>query len=108
MNETEFTLLVDEFMLMIEDAVIDAGLDIDCESSGGVLTLTCENDGSKIIISRQPALAELWVAARSGGYHCAYRDEDKEWRCGTTDETFKALLERVCSEQLGQPVTLNL
>lgn len=106
MNETEFNLQADKLMLAIEDAIDESGADIDCESSAGVLTLTCENDGSKIIISRQPALQEIWVAARSGGYHCG-RDGDL-WRCNVTGEDLQALLERMCAEQTGETVSLAL
>ncbi len=105
MNETEFNAQVDDLMLAIEDAIDDSGANIDYESSGGVMTLTCENDGSKIIISRQPALREIWVAARSGGYHCAQVDD--RWACSVTGETFSTLLNRVCSEQLQEAVELG-
>lgn len=106
MNETEFNQQADDLMLAVEDAIDEAGVDMDYESSAGVLTLTCENNGSKIIVSRQPATQEIWVAARSGGYHLAHRDG--EWVCGVTGETFNELLERVCTEQLGEAVRLDI
>jgi len=105
MNDTEFNTAVDTILLAIEDALEDLDTDIDAENAGGILTLTFEND-SKVIVNRQGPTKEIWVAARSGGFHCGYRDG--EWICNTTKETLSALLTRVCSEQAGEPVTLSL
>lgn len=105
MNDTEFNSLADATLIAIEDAVEALDLDIDLETSGGILTLTFPN-GSKVIINRQGATREIWVAARSGGFHCG-RDGDG-WRCNTTGEDLPTLLSRVCSEQSGTTVRLTL
>lgn len=105
MNDTDFNTAVDAALLAIEDAVEDLDLDIDLETSGGILTLTFAN-GSKVIVNRQGATREIWVAARSGGFHCGHRDG--QWVCNTTGEELSALLSRVCSEQSGVPVRLDL
>jgi len=97
MTEIEFIQLADELMLSVEDAIEDSGLDIDYESVGGVLALTIEAENSKVIISRQPAMSQIWSAARSGGFHPNYHDQT--WRCTATGETFETLLNRVCREQ---------
>lgn len=98
MNETEFNLAVDTILRAIEDAVDALDTDIDVETSTGILTLTFENH-SQIIVNRQNATREIWVAARSGGFHCGYQGND--WVCRKTGETLPALLSRVCSEQAG-------
>lgn len=105
MNDTEFNTTVDAILMTIEDAVEDLDLDIDLESSGGILTLTFAN-GSKVIINRQGPTKEIWVAARSGGFHCGYRGE--KWVCNTTQETLPDLLSRVCSEQAGAAIRIDL
>lgn len=105
MNDTEFNTAVDTILMTIEDAVEDLDLDIDLENTGGILTLTFAN-GSKVIINRQGPTKEIWVAARSGGFHCGYRDD--EWVCSTTQETLPDLLSRVCSEQAGTPVRIDV
>jgi CyaY protein len=43
-------------------------LDIDSSRTGGLLELTLP-DNSKIVINTQPPLHEIWLAARSGGFH---------------------------------------
>jgi CyaY protein len=104
MNDTEFNTAVDAILLTIEDAVDALDLDIDLENSAGILTLTFAN-GSKVIINRQGPTKEIWVAARSGGFHCGHKDDT--WVCSTTQETLPALLSRVCSEQAGSAVTID-
>ncbi|MDF2446573.1 MAG: iron donor protein CyaY [Moraxellaceae bacterium] len=105
MNESEFNTTVDGVLLAIEDALEDQAPDIDMETSGGILTLTFTN-GSKVIVNRQTATREIWVAARSGGFHCGLRGDT--WTCTTTGETLAALLSRVCTEQAGEPVRISL
>ncbi|MDX2463426.1 MAG: iron donor protein CyaY [Porticoccus sp.] len=106
MNETEFNQHCDDIMLAIEEVIDDSGEDIDYETSAGVLTLTIEANGSKVIISRQPALAQIWLAAKSGGYYFNYSGND--WVCTTTNEILGALLNRVCHEQQGGDITFDL
>jgi len=104
LNETQFNLLVDDLMVAIEEALDSSGVDLDYENAGSLLTITCEANGSQVIVSRQPALKEIWVAARSGGYHLN-RDQG-QWRCAGTGESLQQLLGRTLSEQAGEPVTL--
>lgn len=105
LSETEFHRLADATLLAIEDAVDALDQDIDIEGTGGILTLTLPN-GSKIILNKQPPVRELWVAAKSGGYHCGRELDD--WVCRTTGEALAELLARVLGEQLGARVTLRL
>ena len=105
MNDTEFNALADATLIAVEDAVEALDLDIDLETSGGILTLTFPND-SKVIINRQGATREIWVTARSGGSHCGRNGDG--WHCNTTGEDLPTLLSRVCSEQSGTTVRLTL
>jgi CyaY protein len=107
MNESEFNQAADTTLLAIEEAV-EAAMDtmdgdVDFETSAGILTLTFDN-GSKVIINRQVATREIWVAARSGGFHCGQKNDG--WFCNTTGETLSALVSRVCSEQSGETMVL--
>jgi len=104
MNESEFNTRADATLLAIENAVEALDSDIDFETSAGILNLTFEN-GSKVIINRQIATREIWVAAKSGGFHC--RAEGEGWFCNTTRESLEALLSRVCSEQAGESIQLS-
>jgi CyaY protein len=104
MEETEFNALAEDTLARIEQALEACGADIDYElQAGGVLELEF-GDGSKIIVNRHAAAREIWVAARSGGFH--FRREAGRW-IGTRDgaELF-ATLERLASEQAGERVVL--
>jgi len=100
MNNVEFTEIAESLYLSIEtilDKMIDDDIAIDYESGSGVITIDCEDTHSKVIISRQSAAYQIWVAAKSGGFHFNYKEAI--WRCSTTDESLEALLNRVCTEQ---------
>jgi CyaY protein len=103
MEEREFNALADATLRRIEDAIETCGADIDLEvKPGGVIELEFD-DGSKIIINRHTAAREIWLAARSGGYH--FRPQDGRW-LGTRDgEELMAAIGRCMSEQAGKQVT---
>jgi CyaY protein len=77
----------------------DDVVDIDTNRTGGLLEMSFPN-GSKIVLNTQPPLQELWLAAKSGGFH--YKYVDGQWR-DTRDgrELFDALT-ACASEQASQ------
>jgi CyaY protein len=104
MTESEFNQRADAVLRQIEDAVDSSGADIEYETNTGILELTFEN-GSKIIVNRQSAAREIWVAAKSGGYHFTWTDGAwRDTRDGT--ELFEAL-SRYASQQAGEAVLLR-
>ena len=106
MNESEFDQLADDLLIEIEDAVDASGADIDYDTAGGILTLEFGN-GSQIIVNRQAPLRQIWVAARSGGFHFDYDADSGRWHLQGSDEDLFETLSRCCSEQSGAPVTLE-
>ena len=107
MNESEFRTIADQTLEAIQDAIDDSGADIDYEEVGGVLTLEYEN-GSKIIFSKQPPAKQLWMAARSGGFHFDYDSEKRQWICDSGEnEELYAMLSRLSTEQGGNEVELS-
>ena len=106
MNETEFNLYCDNVMFAIEEAADSSAEDIDCETSSGILTLTIEANGSKVIVSRQPTQAQIWIAAKSGGYYLNLIQNS--WICTTTKESLGVLLHRVCFEQDGGEIIFDV
>ena len=107
MNENEFHTVADQTIADIQDAIDDSGADIDYEEAGGVLTLEFENE-SKIIFSKQPPALQLWMAARSGGFHFDYDSEKRQWICDSGDnEELYAMLSRLSTEQGGDEVELS-
>ena len=107
MNESEFHSIADQTIEAIQDAIENSGADIDYEETGGVLTLEFDNE-SKIIFSKQPPARQLWMAARSGGFHFDYDSQKQRWICdsGANEELF-AMLSRLSSQQGGEDVELS-
>ena len=61
----------------------------------------------KIIFSKQGAMNQLWMAAKSGGYHYDYNEEAEQWICDNGDnEELYNMLSRLSSEQAGEDVLL--
>ena len=107
MNEAEFQEIADQTIEDIQDAIDNSGADIDYDEIGGVLTLEFEN-GSKIIFSKQGAMNQLWMAARSGGFHFDYQEASEQWLCDSGDkEELYEMLSRLSSEQAGETVSLS-
>jgi CyaY protein len=105
MNETEFNARAEGTLAAIVRMLESVGVDCDCEFKGdGVLELEFE-DGSKIIVNRHGPAREIWVAAKSGGYHFRY-DGERWVNTRDGDELFAALSHYV-SEQSGSPVVLS-
>ena len=98
MDDREFHDLVDQQFVRIEDRIDELDLDTDIDTAGDLLSITLEN-GTSVILSRQVANREIWVAARSGGFHLGFYEG--RWFCETTGEDLDTLINRVFSEQAG-------
>ncbi len=79
MTESEFLALADRTLVAIEGAferaTNDRDVDIECSRSGNVLDIEFVDNRSKIIINSQEVMQEIWVAAKSGGFHFRYDNE---------------------------------
>ena len=104
-QESEFHQRVDNVLRDIESALEAIESDIDTETNSGILTLEFAN-GSKVLINRQTPTRELWVAAKSGGFH--FRFDGAAWRDTRTNESLETLLSRVISEQSGAVMSITL
>ncbi|KAF0862226.1 iron donor protein CyaY [Pseudomonas sp. LD120] len=98
LTEARFHDLVDAAQQTLEDIFDESDLDIDLENSAGVLTVKFDN-GSQVIFSRQEPLRQLWLAARSGGFHFDYDEESERWMCDKSEEQLGEMLERIVLEQ---------
>jgi CyaY protein len=103
MTENEFLTLADTLLTRIEDAIDALDLDTDCMRQGNVLSIEFE-DGSKIIVNSQAPTQEMWVAAKSGGFH--FRLIDGVWMDTRNQSDFFATISRVVSAQSGRTVII--
>ncbi len=78
--------------------------DIDNQRVGGMITLVFANR-SQIVINLQKPLHEIWMAARSGGYH--YKYDGQRWMDTKGAGEFFAHLSREASAQSGQSLVFS-
>ncbi len=78
----------------LEDDVVD----IDTRRTGGLLEMALPG-GSQLIVNTQPPLQEIWLAARSGGFH--FRWVDGQWRDTRDGREFFDAVSACASEQTG-------
>src|SRR3979409_512298 len=105
MTPSEFDSLADAVVERIAGAVEESGADCACEPKGsGVLELEFA-DGSRIVVNRHSAARQIWVAAKSGGYH--FRWNGSDWADTRDGGELLAALSRLVSEQSGRAVALR-
>ena len=84
------------------DRINDENLaDIDNQRVGGMVTLVFA-DGSQIVINLQKPLHEVWLAAKSGGYH--FKFDGAQWVDSKGQGEFFANLSRFASAQAACPL----
>jgi CyaY protein len=109
MTESEFLEMAEATMDRIEAALERASgesdLDVECSRSGNVLEIEFIDNGSKIIVNSQAPMQEIWVAAKSGGFH--YKRDGERWIDTRDQSELFAALSRMVSEQAGVELVLG-
>ncbi|MGV3743477.1 MAG: iron donor protein CyaY, partial [Burkholderiaceae bacterium] len=107
MTESEFLDLAESTLDAIEAAferVADGGeIDVECSRSGNVLEIEFVDDGSKIIVNSQAPMQEIWVAAKSGGFH--YKRAGAQWIDTREGSELFAALSQLVNRQRGTNVS---
>lgn len=110
MNDAEFLATYKATLTRIEErvesAIVDDDAEIDYESANDMLTLTFKT-GSVAIISRQSAIKQLWLAARSGGFHFDFDAKAGEWICTLNGQTLPEMLSEICLDQGGLRISFQ-
>ncbi len=106
-TESEFIAAADRTLTAI-GAALDAALessdaDLDWSLIDGILAIECE-DGSKLIVNRHVPNREIWVAARSGGFHFGARDG--AWRDSRSGDELAVALGSLLRAQAGLAIKL--
>ena len=107
MTPSEFIVLAERTLTAVEqkiEALADE-MDVDIEMSraGNVLTLELPA-ANKIIMNLQEPLQEIWLAARSGGFH--FRYQEPRWVDTRSGEELFAMLVKILAEQTGKTWSL--
>lgn len=104
MTDLEYMACAEQLLQAVEKCCdrinddIHTDADIDNQRTGGMVTLTFTN-GSQIVVNQQKPLHEIWMAAKSGGYH--YRFDGAHWQCTKGSGEFFEQLSRDASAQSG-------
>jgi len=105
MTASEFDSMADATLERIAQALDESGVDCDCETKGaGVLELEFA-DAGRIIVNRHSAAQEIWVAAKSGGYH--FRWNGSDWVDTRGGGELFASLSKMVTGQSGNRVVLR-
>ena len=94
----------------LEAADDELDLDLDVERQGGNVINIRFKDRSVIVVNTQPPLHEIWVAAKSGGYHYRWAGtlDTPLWLDTKTGRELLSDLSEFASAQAGQVVTISL
>jgi CyaY protein len=108
MTESEFLAVaeavLDDIESRIEQTADAADVDVECSRSGNVLEIEFIDQSSKIIVNTQAPMQEIWVAARSGGFH--FRMKGDLWLDTRDGSELFAALSSLVSAQAGQSLVL--
>jgi CyaY protein len=109
MTESEFLTRAEAALARIETALEaltnEGDIDVECSRSGNVLEIEFVDNGSKIIVNSQAPMQELWVAAKSGGFH--FRADGERWLNTRDGSELFAALSQMVSAQGGASVNLT-
>lgn len=75
MNDSEFIQLAETAFSRMEQGLEDADLDFE-QPADGILEIEFDG-GGKMVVNRHNVAREIWVAARSGGFH--FRHDGANW-----------------------------
>jgi CyaY protein len=105
MKPSEFERVADAMLERIARVVEESGAECDCEPKGaGVLELEFA-DGSRIVVNRHSAAQQIWVAAKSGGFH--FRLEGSAWTDTRDRRELLSVLSELITQQSGSAVAFR-
>ena len=106
MSESEFNQRVDAILLGIEEALDETEGDLDYENISGILTIICPNR-SQIIVNRQSATNQIWVATKTNGLHFDYETSSDSWKGDKDGQELMSAIEQALLNQAGEAVNLR-
>jgi CyaY protein len=102
-DESDFVALADRVLGAIAVALDASDADVDWTLNDGVLTIDC-GAGGRLIVNRHQPSREIWVAAKSGGFH--FRGRDGSWRDTRDGTELGTALAQLLRAQAGMDVEL--
>ena len=102
--------LLQSIELALETADDELDLDLDVERQGGNVINIRFRDKSVIVVNTQAPLHEIWVAAKSGGYHYRWAGTMTQplWLDTKTGRELLNDLSQFATAQAGKAITIEL
>lgn len=102
--------LLHSIEVALEAADDELDLDLDVERQGGNVINIRFKDRSVIVVNTQPPLHEIWVAAKSGGYHYRWAGTlaTPLWLDTKTGRELLSDLSEFATAQAGQAISIGL
>jgi len=102
--------LLQSIELALETADDELDLDLDVERQGGNVINIRFRDKSVIVVNTQAPLHEIWVAAKSGGYHYRWAGTMAQplWLDTKTGRELLNDLSQFATAQAGKAITIEL
>lgn len=102
--------LLHSIEVALEAADDELDLDLDVERQGGNVINIRFKDRSVIVVNTQPPLHEIWVAAKSGGYHYRWAGTlaTPLWLDTKTGRELLTDLSEFATAQAGQAISISL
>ena len=102
--------LLQSIEVALEAADDELDLDLDVERQGGNVINIRFRDKSVIVVNTQPPLHEIWVAAKSGGYHYRWAGSMTQplWLDTKTGRELLSDLSEFASAQAGKTIAVTL
>ncbi|HXU50855.1 MAG TPA: iron donor protein CyaY [Casimicrobiaceae bacterium] len=108
-TESAFIAIADRVLAAIgaalDDAIAQGDSDADWSIHEGILTLDCD-DAGKVIVNRHVPNREIWVAAKSGGFH--FRADGGLWRDTRSGTELASALAAIVAAQAGLVLALPI
>jgi len=79
--------------------------ELDIDAGDGKLMIEFESGGGPLIVSRQSAADQIWLAEPGGGWHFSW--DGAAWHCDKRGVELAANLEELLTARLGEAIKLR-
>ena len=104
MNAQSFAVTVENTLNDLQNRIEVSAPEVESDRVDSVLTLLLPDD-SQIIINRQEAVQQVWLACSDGP--ARFSRQDGRWRNSQTGESLEDAVSRLLSLRLDHPVALD-
>jgi CyaY protein len=102
MDEREYSRLADQTLGTIEEWLEEIESDdLDFSTGDGLINIEF-SDGEHLILNRQAASKQLWLAASDRAWHCNWDPSAQRWLDDKEGDDLYALIQNLISEKIDE------